>query len=231
MSKILKGITESRNFRYPEDPDEYRNMYGSKSKSSRPDDDFNFNFNDSSEDNREGIYKLSPSSSEIEYKNIEGTAPNGQRYNSSFIISTSSPQIADSEIRKFQDRHWGAKKIVDVVKKEPNVTIVYYVDQHKHGFRKPWKDSEPATESNIQKFKKVLEGISQEDLANVLCHRIEMRYPDIYKKYGYDKIYDAVDDVASFHAGAEELGSSDINIMIRQVFNRLEESEGVEKGK
>ncbi len=85
--------------------------------------------------------------------------------------------------------------------------------------------------SNLRKFEHILnEGISQEDLANTLCHRIEMRYPDIYKKYDYDAMYNAVDDVASFHAGAEELGSSDISMMIRQVFKRLEESEGVTEG-
>jgi hypothetical protein len=70
-----------------------------------------------------------------------------------------------------------------------------------------------------------LEGISQADLADVLCHRLERRHPDIYNQYDYNTVYNAVDDVASFHAGAEELGSSDINIMLRRVIENLKASE------
>lgn len=69
-----------------------------------------------------------------------------------------------------------------------------------------------------------LEGISQEDLADVLCNRLERRHPDIYKRYDYDTVYKAVDDVASFHAGAEELGSSDISSMIGEILKNLENS-------
>ena len=69
-----------------------------------------------------------------------------------------------------------------------------------------------------------LEGISQEDLADVLCNRLERRHPDIYKRYDYDTVYKAVDDVASFHAGAEELGSSDISLMIGEILKNLENS-------
>ena len=85
--------------------------------------------------------------------------------------------------------------------------------------------------NNIQKFSQVLnEGISQERLADILCHRLESRYPDIYNKYDYDKVYNTIDDVASFHAGAEELGSSDISIMLRQVIKNLESTQDVSEG-
>ena len=77
----------------------------------------------------------------------------------------------------------------------------------------------------FRKFQQMLsEGISQQDLADILCKRFEMRYPDVYSKYDYDTVYDVVDNVASFHAGAEELGSSDIGIMIREIIKQLENS-------
>lgn len=85
--------------------------------------------------------------------------------------------------------------------------------------------------NNLRKFQQLLnEGISQQDLADTLCARLETRYPDIYNKYDYDTVYRAVDDVASFHAGAEELGTSDIGMMLRSVIKRLEEYQGVEEG-
>lgn len=85
--------------------------------------------------------------------------------------------------------------------------------------------------NNLRKFQQLLnEGISQQDLADTLCARLETRYPDIYNKYDYDTVYRAVDDVASFHAGAEELGTSDIGMMLRSVIKRLEEYQGVAEG-
>lgn len=239
MSNILRGfVNESR---YPEDPEEYSAMFGARRKvrQDEPDDE------PSPYNPMDDYYKKQDTSQakynkevNVDHANKEGVAPNGERYNSAFVVRAKNPYQGDNEVRKFEDAHWGAKKIVDIAKREPKgegdpyITAVYYIDNHKYGMWRPWKDEAPTQkpltfENPVEQFGKVLEGISQEDLANTLCHRIEMRYPDIYKKYDYDTMYKAVDDVASFHAGAEELGSSDINIMIREVFKRLEESEGV----
>lgn len=68
----------------------------------------------------------------------------------------------------------------------------------------------------------VNEGISAQDLADVLYNRLTMRYPDIVNRYGHEVVGDIVSDVASFHEGADELGSSDIGIMIRQIIRKLE---------
>lgn len=242
MSNILKGIVNEAH--YPEDPDEYEAMFGARRKPKRmepdePQEPYNpWDEHYRRQDAAQAKYNKEV---KVEYSDKEGVAPNGERYNSAFVVRASNPYQGDNEIRKFEDLHWGAKKIVDTVKKEPSnegepyITVVYYVDNHKYGTWRPWKDEAPTQkpltfENPVEQFGKVLEGISQEDLANVLCHRIEMRYPDIYKKYDYDAMYNAVDDVASFHAGAEELGSSDISMMIRQVFKRLEESEGLDEG-
>jgi len=67
------------------------------------------------------------------------------------------------------------------------------------------------------------EGISQQDLANSLFFRLERLYPDIVSRYGHEVVGDAVMDVADFHAGAEELGTSDISVMVKQIIKRLEE--------
>lgn len=252
MSKILRGLTEARITSYgPGDPETWPAYSGHPNDPRDPPrrgrqepDDYDrepYNPMDDYYKKQDAAQAKYNKEVKVEYSDKEGVAPNGERYNSAFVVRASNPYQGDNEIRKFEDLHWGAKKIVDTVKKEPSnegepyITAVYYVDNHKYGTWRPWKDEAPTQkpltfENPVEQFGKVLEGISQEDLANVLCHRIEMRYPDIYKKYDYDAMYNAVDDVASFHEGAEELGSSDINMMIRQVFKRLEESEGLDEG-
>ena len=69
-------------------------------------------------------------------------------------------------------------------------------------------------------------GISQQELADVLYNRLELRYPDAVTRYGHEVVGDTVLDVAGFHAGAEELGSSDISIMLREIMKELERRGG-----
>ncbi len=59
---------------------------------------------------------------------------------------------------------------------------------------------------------------------DAIMHRLSVSYgmEDLLKKYGLDSVEAAIDDVASFHDGAEELGSSDISIMVKQVMDNLE---------
>ena len=65
-------------------------------------------------------------------------------------------------------------------------------------------------------------GISAANLADVLWRRLESRYPDIVTRYGHEVVGDAVRNTAQFHAGAEELGSSDISIMLNQIMKEVE---------
>jgi hypothetical protein len=44
---------------------------------------------------------------------------------------------------------------------------------------------------------------------------------ELLKAHGLDNLMNAIDDVASFHADAEELGSSDVSIMVKQVIDQL----------
>ena len=64
-------------------------------------------------------------------------------------------------------------------------------------------------------------GISAGDLADILCNRILVRKPELLKDFGPSEVTQACESVAEFHAGAEELGSSDISIMIREVEREL----------
>lgn len=64
-------------------------------------------------------------------------------------------------------------------------------------------------------------GISESDLADVLCNRILTRKPELLQQYGPSEVVQACESVAEFHAGAEELGSSDISIMLREVEREL----------
>ena len=67
------------------------------------------------------------------------------------------------------------------------------------------------------------EGISQEDLADVLYNALERRMPDVVTKYGHEVVGNVILDVASFYQGLDELGTSDISIMLRTVIKQLEE--------
>jgi hypothetical protein len=47
------------------------------------------------------------------------------------------------------------------------------------------------------------------------------QHSELLKKAGPDGVMNAARDVASFHAPVEELGSSDISIMVREVYNEV----------
>lgn len=66
------------------------------------------------------------------------------------------------------------------------------------------------------------DGISQEELANTLEYRLMKLYPDIVNKYGHEVVADAIMDTASFYAGATEIGTSDVSIMIKNILRKLE---------
>lgn len=69
------------------------------------------------------------------------------------------------------------------------------------------------------------EGASQEDVAGAITHRFRMNTDllskALKKEGGIDALIMAIDDVAEWHAGAEELGSSDVSIMVREVMAQL----------
>lgn len=77
-----------------------------------------------------------------------------------------------------------------------------------------------------QFIKESTTGISTNDLADVLYNRLESRYPDVVSDYGHEVVGDAVLQVAEFYAGAEELGTSDIGIMVREIIKTLERGRG-----
>jgi hypothetical protein len=71
--------------------------------------------------------------------------------------------------------------------------------------------------------RRLTEGASQEDVANAIAWRIDRRHPELFTRYGVEFVNDVIQDVASFHEGAEELGSSDISAMVGSVIKQLEE--------
>jgi hypothetical protein len=58
---------------------------------------------------------------------------------------------------------------------------------------------------------------------DAIMQRLSVKYnmADLLTQYGLDRVEAAIDDVASFHDDAEELGSSDISIMVKQVMDNL----------
>lgn len=77
-------------------------------------------------------------------------------------------------------------------------------------------------EAKAKEKQKLKEGISSEELADAIVYRLERQHPEVFSRYGDEVVGDVVADVADFHAGAEELGSSDLSIMVHQVMKQLE---------
>lgn len=69
-------------------------------------------------------------------------------------------------------------------------------------------------------------GASVEDVKDSIIHRLQVtnKLHPLLKKYGLDRVEDAIMGTAEFHAGATELGSSDISIMVNQVLKDLGET-------
>lgn len=64
---------------------------------------------------------------------------------------------------------------------------------------------------------------SVEAVENAIWQRIRVRHLDLLDKYGIDALNRAVQSVSEFHGrnGLEELGSSDVSIMVDQVIDEL----------
>jgi hypothetical protein len=222
MSNILTGILNEANpYRISEPEREYgapaqsRPRMGPQEPEDVPDDM-----------PPEDPFKQNPAKlAKVEYSKDEGEAPNGKRYNMIMQITGPANSVRN-EVDMFNNHHWGAKKIVDmktIEAKTPNGPAkytVYIVDNHKYGMWTPFRDEKPVGEPLV--FKESQSGISASELADILYNRLEMRYPDIVSRYGHEVVGDVVMDVADFHEGAEELGTSDIGGMIRQIVSKLE---------
>ena len=66
-------------------------------------------------------------------------------------------------------------------------------------------------------------GASVEDITDAISHRM-MRNgmaAKLLKAHGLDKVIDAISDIAHAHAGAEEIGTSDVSAMVNQVMQEL----------
>ena len=92
----------------------------------------------------------------------------------------------------------------------------------------PPKSKKASVDKKKEKKPKVVEpnvldeGASSQEVGDAIAYRISRQKPELITKYGVEALADAIDDVASFHAGAEELGTSDISIMVNQVVKNLE---------
>jgi len=64
-------------------------------------------------------------------------------------------------------------------------------------------------------------GMSADELVGAISYRIQRQRLDLIKTYGLDAVMDAVDQVASFHEGIDELGSSDVSAMVNDVERQL----------
>ena len=75
-------------------------------------------------------------------------------------------------------------------------------------------------------------GASAEDVASAISRRFinnQDLLSKVLKNNDITELTDAIDSVAEFHAGAEELGSSDVSIMVREVLHELGLKEGCSK--
>lgn len=64
-------------------------------------------------------------------------------------------------------------------------------------------------------------GASAQAISDAIMHRLELRHPEVMRHENFGAVIDAVEDVADFHAGTTDLGSSDVSGMVRQVLRQL----------
>lgn len=166
-------------------------------------------------------------------KQIDGTAPNGHRYNT--IVRWSGPD-ADrnrAEARGYADYHWGAKKVVDQVEDENSVTL-YVVDNHRYGSWKPFQDVEEATLGTKHKrnrFKSLKQKMDETDLdptddkpspvEGAIIRRIMQQHRDALLQHGPDAVMQAARSVAMRIGDVDEIGSSDVSIWTREALSML----------
>ena len=75
-------------------------------------------------------------------------------------------------------------------------------------------------------------GASAEDVASAISRRFinnQDLLSKVLKNNDITELTDAIDSVAEFHAGVEELGTSDVSIMVREVLHELGLKEGCSK--
>ena len=142
---------------YPEDPEEWAAMYGpKKAKPERDPEDYEPRVSPQQQahDDEEALaqklqarYKKFAGGRQVSWKDEEGTAPNGQKYNKLYVIDAKDAATAEHEAYLFDKDHWGAKEIVDTKKIQAKMPggpvrhILYIKDNHKHGTWKPFKES------------------------------------------------------------------------------------------
>jgi hypothetical protein len=95
----------------------------------------------------------------------------------------------------------------------------------------PVSDEGDDFEESIMRIGEENHGASVEDITDAISHRL-MRSGAANKllsSHGLDAVIDAISNIAQQHAGAPELGSSDISIMVNQVMQDLGVKEGTVK--
>lgn len=88
---------------------------------------------------------------EIKWHTKEGTAPNGAEYNSAATFVGNNEAQVKNQMHSMIEYNWGAKKAVyKHISTKPDDQvhgIVYFVDNHKYGMWKPWKDKPAISET------------------------------------------------------------------------------------
>jgi hypothetical protein len=87
---------------------------------------------------------------------------------------------------------------------------------------KQLKEHRRMIEAIRSELKALREGASVDDVQRAIINRIVVAHHDMLATYGPEKIMSASEEVAEFHAGAEELGTSDISIMVKEVKDKLQ---------
>lgn len=91
----------------------------------------------------------------------------------------------------------------------------------------PGKSKKPSADKKKVKAAKVVdpsmlgEGADVNEIAGAITYRMIRQNADVIGEFGPDVVGEVIEQVAMSHAGAEELGSSDISIMVKQVLDEL----------
>lgn len=71
------------------------------------------------------------------------------------------------------------------------------------------------------------DGATVDEIASAITNRIQRQHLDLLRQFDLMDLMAAIQDVAEFHEGTEELGTSDVGGMVRQVIKQLERSRKV----
>jgi len=153
---------------------------------------------------------------DVVYVNI-----NGKKHNFNYWYSDEKP-TNELEFRKDIPQYLKREEWYNKLDFPTKMEVLHAVVQAELGNEpseyKPTVGDEPLDEQGVA------EGHETNPVVNAITRRIMVQRPDLLKQYGPVAVGQAIDDVADFVGGVEEIGSSDVSGWVRHVEQMLQDN-------